>query len=150
MKTPHTLRVEEGPESFAPLLAAARTLGLRIGWLELGPRPDPLPTSLEQAAGLGAMRAVSVGEGRSVAVKPLRGAAVLRDLLREHFQGCVLVLIRGEVTAPALGITDDGWTVKPAGTAARRFTPDTLAAALRKPHPWGDPPQESQPEAPAA
>jgi hypothetical protein len=28
----------------------------------------------------------------------------------------------------------------------RRFTTDHLAAALRKPRPWGDPPQESPPE----
>jgi hypothetical protein len=94
---------------------------------------------LEIAAGLGALRAVSVGEGRTVAVKPLRGAPVLEDLLREHFQGCALVLVRGEVAAPRLTIGEGAWIVSPPGAASRSYTVDRLAAALRKPEPW-DPP----------
>ena len=38
---------------------------------EIGASPAPPPEPLEAAAGLGVLRAVSVGEGRSVAVKPL-------------------------------------------------------------------------------
>lgn len=137
MKAPHLLRVDAGPEGFAPLVAAARALGLRLGWLELGPRPEPLPVTLETAAAAGVLRAVAVGEGRAVAVKPLKGPPVLRDLLREHFQGCAAVLVRGEVEAPLLEIGDDGWTVTPSGSAARRYTADELAATLRRPRPWG-------------
>ena len=137
MKSPHLLRVDDAPERFASLVEAARALGLRIGWLELGAAPAPVPESLESAAGLGVLRAVSVGEGRTVAVKPLRGAPVLKDLLREHFQGCALVLVKGEVDAPSLH-TEDGtsWRLALTGNASRLFSTSQLATILRKPHPW--------------
>jgi len=130
--------VDDTPDRFASLIDAARALGLRIGWLELGAAAAPLPESLESAAGLGVLRAVSVGEGRTVAVKPLRGRTVLKDLLREHFQGCALVLVRGEIEAPALTIEDAAWIVAPPGLASRRYATEELAATLRKPHPWGE------------
>ncbi|PYQ57733.1 MAG: hypothetical protein DMF53_21875 [Acidobacteria bacterium] len=136
MKLPHLLRVEDPPERFAPLIEAARTLSLRTGWLELGGTAHPVPPVLEAAAGLGVLRAVEVGEGRTVAVKPLRGAPVLKDLLREHFRGCALVLVRGEVEAPGLRLEGEGFVVAPAGAASRSYTPEKLAETLRKPHPW--------------
>ncbi len=136
MKSPHLLRVDDPPERFAPLIEAARALGLRIGWLELGGTGHPVPPVLEVAAGLRVLRAVEVGDGRTVAVKPLRGAPVLKDLLREHFRGCALVLVRGEIEAPALRIEEGGWIVTPPGVASRRYAVEDLAAALRKPHPW--------------
>ncbi len=112
---------------------------LRIGWLDWpgddGERPSP--SSLEVAAGLGVLRAVAVGEGRTVAVKPLRGRPVLKDLLREHFLGCALVLVRGEVEAPALEPDGDGWSVQAPGNASRRFATTEISEALRKPRPWG-------------
>ena len=137
MKSPHLLRVTAPPDRFAPLIAAARALGLRIGWLELGAAPEPLPTTLGTAADLGALRAVAVGEGRAVSVKPLRGHPVLKDLLREHFLGCALVLVQGEVDAPALE-PDEGeaWRLLLPESASRRLTTADLAASLRKPHPW--------------
>lgn len=136
MRAPHLLRVDEGPDRFAPLIEAARGLGLRIGWLDLGAVTSPVPDALETAAGFGVLRAVAVGEGRAVAVKPLRGAPVLRDLLREHFQGCALVLVRGPVNAPLLAPDGEGWRVEPPGAASRLFESEQLASALRKPHPW--------------
>ncbi len=137
MKAPHLLRVDEAPDRFAPLVEAARDLSLRIGWLELGAAAGPVPEPLATAAGLGLLRAVAVEEGRTIAVKPLRGAPVLKDLLREHFQGCALVLVRGgEVEAPCLKIEAEHWIVSPAGAASRRYTAAGLAAVLRKPHPW--------------
>ncbi len=136
MKSPHLLRVEEDPTRFAPLGEAARALGLRIGWLELDADSGPVPESLEIAASLGALRAVSVREGRTVAVKPLRGQPVLRDLLREHFQGCALVLVCGEVAAPLLTIREDAWIVSSPGAASRSYTVEQFAAALRQPDPW--------------
>jgi hypothetical protein len=140
VKSPHLLRVEDPPERFAPLIEAARALSLRIGWLELGGTAHPVPPVLEAAAGLGVLRAVEVGEGRTVAVKPLRGAPVLKDLLREHFRGCVLVLVRGEVEAPSLRIEDSVWTVTPSGAASRNYTAEKLAETLRKPNPWNPEP----------
>jgi hypothetical protein len=143
MKSPHLLEVAEGPERFAPLFAAAREIGLRIGWLDLA--PPVLPSAdLETAAAAGALRAVVAGGGRSVAVKPLRGEPVLKDLLREHFRGAVLVLVRGVGidgiggigAAPRLEIEGESWKVVPPGEVARTYSVSDLVAALRRPRPW--------------
>ena len=151
MRSPHLLRVEAGPEGFASLLQALAAAGLRAGWLELR-RPEPAAASLEAAAALGARRAVAAGGGRSVALKPLRGEPVVRDLLREHFLGCALVLVvlaslpegEGEKAAapleavPALFAEGEGWRVEPpGGVAAQRHDTAGLVAALRRPRPWG-------------
>jgi hypothetical protein len=149
--SPHLLRVDDPPERFAPLLEAARALDLRIGWLDLPEQtPGPLPEPLEAAAALGALRAVAVAGDRSVAVKPLKGAPVLRDLLREHFRGCVLVLIRGEAQSDTatLRALEEGWAVTAPGEAARAFTTTALAAALRQARPWGPPLPPAPPKPP--
>ena len=150
MTAPHLLRVDAGPEIFAPLVEAARALGLRVGWLELAP-PPPVPGSLgdlETAAGLGVLRAVAAGGGRAVAVKPLKGEPVLGDLLREHFRGCALVLVRGEAAAPLLQEEGDRWTVTVPGETARAFAATDLAAALRSPRPPWAPPLPPRPPRP--
>ena len=136
MKVPHLLRVSEPPELFASLIEAARAEGLRVGWLELDGAASPLPDPLESAAGLGVLRAVTVGAGRMVSVKPMRGAPVLRDLLREHFRGCALVLVRGEVDAPALRPEGVAWVLDVRGfegRAGRAFSTAELLAAFRSP-----------------
>jgi hypothetical protein len=133
---PHLLAVDEGPERFAGLLAALREAGLRAGWFDLEQPPEPLPAGLAAAAAAGALRAVAAGTGRTVAVKALRGAPVLRDLLREHFRGCAVVLVRGEVAAPHLAWEGDAWRVALPGEAARAYATPELAAALRRPRPW--------------
>jgi len=142
-KAPHLLRAGDPPERYAALFAAIRAEGLRIGWLDLpAAAPGPVPEPLEIAAGLGALRAVAVAGDRSVAVKPLRGAPVLRDLLAEHFRGCDLVLVRGEGLPESVAVlreAGEGWAVMVAGEAARAFTTAELAAALRRPRPWGPP-----------
>lgn len=142
MNAPHLLRVEEGPDRFAPLAEAVQALGLRLGWLELAPPPPVTGSlgSLETAAAFGALRAVAVGGGRSVVVKPLKGEPVLADLLREHFRGSVLVLVQGEAAAPLLQTDGERWTVTVSGEAARAFTVSALAEALRSPRPpWAPP-----------
>jgi hypothetical protein len=145
---PHLLRVTEAPERFAPLIAAVQALDLRVGWLDLAP-PPPVPGDLETAAGLGALRAVAAGGGRAVVVKPLKGEPVLGDLLREHFRGCVLVLVRGELNAPLLQAEGERWTVTVAGEAARAFASTDLAEALRSPRPpWAPPPPPRPPRPP--
>jgi hypothetical protein len=139
VKSPHLLRVTVPPDRFASLIAAARALNLRIGWLDWPADASecPVPSSLEVAADLGVLRAVAVGEGRTVSVKPLRGRPVLKDLLREHFLGCALVLVRGEVDASALEPDDDAWRLQVSEKAFRRLTTAELSEALRKPRPWG-------------
>jgi hypothetical protein len=148
---PHLLRVGDPPEVFATLIEAARALGLRIGWLDLPAEvPSPLPEPLETAARLGVLRAVAVAGNRSVAVKPLKGAPVLRDLLREHFRGCALVLIRGEAEpgTASLRSLENSWAVTAPGEAARAFTTIALAAALRQARPWGPPLPPAPPKPP--
>lgn len=139
MKTPYLLRVEDPPETFRSLIETARSQGMRIGWLDLGASSEmtaPVPETLSAAADLGVLRAVAVGEGRAVSVKPLRGAPVLKDLLREHFQGCALVLVRGQLEdAPALAPENDGWRISPPRLASRRSSTEDFVASLRRPHP---------------
>lgn len=134
MKAPHLLRVEEAPESYSPLVEAARADSLRVGWLELS-EVAPLPDVLAAAAGLGLLRAVSAGGGRTVAVKPLRGEPVLKDLLREHFLGCALVLVRGAVDAPHLRRDGDNWVIDAPDKAGQPLTTAQLAGKIRSPLP---------------
>lgn len=141
MKEPHLLRVDAPAEHFAPLAAALAAEGMRLGWLELAAAPpEPLSIELAAALDLGVLRAVAVGPGRSLAAKPLRGAPVLRDLLREHFRGCRLVLVAGRGAPPELPALEPadggGYRVEPPGEAARTLAPAALATRLRRPRPW--------------
>jgi len=139
----HVVRVESGPGGFAPLFVATREAGLRIGWLELDAVVAP-PVSLGTAAAHGALRAVALAEGSSLSLKPRRGGAVMKDLVREHFSGCALVLaqssawgLRGE-EPPLLQAAADGetWEVVVAQNPPLRMTTAELVAALRRPRPW--------------
>lgn len=137
----HLLRVTRPVVEFGPLIAAARQQGLRVGWLEWpgssdGAAPKPLPRSLADAAERGVLRAVAIDGGLSVAVKPMRGAPVVHDVLREHFRGCGLVLVIGEIDAVWLEPEGDGWILHRDQRPAARWTTDELIAALRKPRPW--------------
>lgn len=139
MRTPHLLRVAEGPEVFADLLRAVEGAGLRAGWLE-NSQPAP-PADLGVAAELGVLRAVAVGESGAIIVKPRRGRPVLRDLLREHFRGCAIVLFRqmppgGPADAPRLEGGEEGWRITFADGGHRSFGTEALVAALRRPSPW--------------
>jgi hypothetical protein len=132
MKTPALVAVTEPPEAFAALFAAARASGERIGWLDLAP-PSGIPAELERAAALGAARAVAAGGDRALAVKPLRGAPVLRDLLREHFAGCAIVLVRGTDGHPRLRATGAGFRLESAEGRVRELDADATLAELRRP-----------------
>jgi hypothetical protein len=144
VKRIHLLRYDGGPEGLAPLLAAAAREGLRVGWLDLTPdeAPAPVPAGLGAAAAAGAFRSVAVGAGRTVALKRSAGPPVVCDLLREHFLGCALVVVRGAPEAAglagsaALEVAEEGYRVRPPGEAARAFAADALAARLRRPRPW--------------
>jgi hypothetical protein len=133
------LRVEGEPAAYAPLVAAAAAEGQRIGWLELAGEPA-LPEPLAAALAAGLERAVAVGHGRTVAARRRRGPAVLRELLRQQFLGCVAVLVRGEASAPRLAVDGDRWRVEAAGSPPRDLDTAALVAALRQPRPF--PPAE--------
>lgn len=152
MKRIHLLRFGGAPVEIAPLASAARAEGLRVGWLEppgSEVEPAPVPSELAAASGAGAFRAVALGTGRSVAVKRLTGPPNLRDVLREHFLGCALVVVSTATAGPAasglgsdLGETatleavEDGYRVTLPGEAGRVFTAPALAGRLRRPRPW--------------
>ncbi len=150
----HLLRVVGPVVKFESLIAALRQAGERFGWLEYSAdlesdtglesdkdlesdAPTASTESLNVAAGLGALRAVAIGGGQAVAVKPMRGAPVLHDVLREYYRGCQLVLVVGDVEAPELEPDADHWMITVSGQPARRWTTEKLVAALRKPAPWG-------------
>ncbi|MCP4200642.1 MAG: hypothetical protein GY769_01750 [bacterium] len=132
MKRIHILRTTSAAAEYESLFAAAADLGLRIGWLDLAGDAG-IPAELEEAARLGALRAVGVTANRVVTVKPVRGAKVLKDLLREHFSGCRLVVIRGELEAPELEVALDGYRVRFEDGTAKDFSAKALARALRSP-----------------
>lgn len=146
MKRIHLLRHDGPPAALAPLFEAARREGLRVGWLDLGAAPETLlPPELGTAVDEGAFRAAAVAPGRVVAAKALTGPPVLRDLLREHFLGCVLVVVRAAEGAaaapelaevPALEAEAEGFRVTPLDGAAQVCSADALAARLRRPRPW--------------
>jgi hypothetical protein len=67
-------------------------------------------------------------------VKTRRGPPVLRDLLREHFRGCRLVLVKGAVPLPLLRPRGDDWELAGFDGGLRRLTTAELVRALRSPH----------------
>jgi hypothetical protein len=142
-RPPRVLVVEEAVQSFAPLVRTATAAGARLGWLDLAERPA---TTLDSAAELGFLRAVAVDERGSVAVKTRHGAPVLRDLLREHFVGCVAVLVRVGPSPPPglrqalessarLGPGQRGWRVSFAGRE-QELDGAELLLALGRPSFW--------------
>jgi len=132
----HLLRVAEEASVYEPLVRAAAAAGLRVGWLEL-PAPSPPPPELRAALDAGSDRAVTVGESWTLAARPRKGPARMRELMRQQFLGCTLVLVRGEADAPLLAPAGDGgWRVTIASGKDRRYGVDQLVAALREPRPF--------------
>lgn len=132
MKSPVLLAVVGVAGDFEALFAAARERGVRVGWLELESAVLP-PPDLAFAPPAGAFRAVAVGNRISIAVKPMKGAPVLRDLVREHFLGADVVLVKGTDLFPKLSAVDGGWKLGESPTNERRLSLDELFARLRKP-----------------
>ncbi len=160
MKRYDLLRVDAPPASFEELLRQSHAAGLRVGWLEWDPGLDerageefteesslepsapparslaaPIPASLEAAAGLGVLRAVAVTAGGSVAVKRRQGRPVERDLVREHFAGCRLILVAGGLARARLHPCGDGWEISCDEASARRYSTVELVRRLASPRP---------------
>lgn len=145
---PHVLVVEDDPADFTAIFDAARQEGLRIGWLRWAPRSTDgstdetaagsVPPDLEAAAASGVLRAVAVAPGRTISVKPRRGDAVLRDVLREHFRGCALVLVRTAHPvdgAECLRARGEEFSIGD-GVSAPVHSAAALVGRLRRPRPW--------------
>ncbi len=133
MKHIHVLRTTGDAADFRALFASSSALGVRVGWLDLDTEAGP-PPQLEEVAELGVFRVVGVTAKRVVTVKPMHGATVLKDLLREYFVGCRLVVIRGELDAPELLAIPSGYRVRFEDGDEKDFSSDALARALLKPH----------------
>jgi hypothetical protein len=133
MKAPVLIAVDRPAEEFAPLFAAAKAAGLRVGWLAMNAPFDP-PPPLQAPPLVEVFRAVAVGDGRSISLKPMKGRPVLRDLLREHFLGADVVLVAGLELFPRLTARGDGrWNLVESATASRTFATEELLVRLRKP-----------------
>jgi hypothetical protein len=131
VKAPALVAVDDEPAAFASLFEAARAAGVRIGWLDLregAGAPAPGAPAVES----GAAKSVTVGAGRVVSVKRVAGPSVLRDLLREHFLGCGIVLVRGAAAEPRLARDGDGFRLAAAGSE-RRLDAARLVAELSRP-----------------
>jgi hypothetical protein len=128
------LRVTEGSDVFRSLFAAIEEQGERAGWLDLEAAEGAGGGELERARNDGPWKAVMVEPLRTVAVKSRRGPAVLRDLLREHFRGCRVVLVRGAAELPALRSLGSDWELVRLDGGVRRLTTAELVRALRSPH----------------
>ena len=131
MKRIHLLHVVEPADVFESLIQAASNVALRIGWLDYATLEPP--QSLASAITAGAFRAVSAGGRTTIAAKTRRGPARERDLIREYFRGCRLVLVAGDTTAPLLRTRELGWVVVPADGRELEFTTASLIEALRRP-----------------
>lgn len=136
MKRPVLLEVEAGAAAYGELIGAVAATGERCGWLDLRPPSQPPPAGLAEAADAGVLRAVAAGGGRVAAVKPIRGAPVLDDLLREHFRGCRLVLVRGGAGLVRLAPDGEGWRLAPPDGPPVRQSTGELVASLRRPGFW--------------
>jgi hypothetical protein len=145
VKRIHLLRYEGEPAALEALFTAVRAEGLRAGWLQEDPeRREEGPVA--DAVEAGAFRAAAVAPGRVASVKPVAGPPVLRDLLREHFLGCALVVVRpgGAASAfeaelvevPALETAAGSLRIAVPGQGALELSPQGLAARLRRPRPW--------------
>jgi hypothetical protein len=143
LRTPALVAVVDAPAAFAALFAAARARGERIGWLDWSEEPAPVG-ALDEAASIGALRAVAVGAGRTVAVKRLAGAPVLRDLVREHFLGCGLVLIRGRAGTPSIAPAGAGFRIETVPGRARELPAEEALAELLRPR-HRPPPKRDRP-----
>jgi hypothetical protein len=135
LKRVHLLQIEDAPSRFEPLVRAVSKAGMRVGWLDF--RSIETPDALAAASATGVFRAVSVGESSTVSVKSRIGPAVTKDLIREYFQGCSVVLISGRETAVSLHRRDDQWAVSSPGGEEEVFTTERLVAALRRVRPFG-------------
>jgi hypothetical protein len=132
VKAPALVAVEQPAEAFAALFAAAARRGVRVGWLDLAAVVEA-PGELAAAAAAGAAKAVAVSPHGAVAWKRRAGGAVLRDLLREHFLGYAVVLLRGQAGTPSVAAEGAGFRFESVPGASRWFAAAELLDELLRP-----------------
>lgn len=153
MKWLHVLVVEQLDQKAEELLRTVAATGLRCGVL----RQMPLPpcSELEQLAIDGVTRVAAIDTRGSLLLKPRRALPSLRNLLREQFLGCDVVLLAcaadsellestsawdGVVRVVRLQAEADGWrliTAAASDDGARHgisLGDKELASRLRRPY----------------
>lgn len=133
MKAPTLLAVEAAPEAFTELLELGRRQGIRIGWLDWRQEPIDWPGSLREPLAAGAERAGIVAPGGAVVGRRRAGPAHLRDVVRSHFLGCHLVLVRGLAGVPRLEALDSGFRLEGARLVRSFADAGKLLEELRRP-----------------
>lgn len=132
MRTPALVATDAAPADLGALFAAAARRGVRVGWLELR-TTEPLPAPWNELSLAGPAKQVTVGAEGSLALKPRRGSPVLRDLLREHFTGYGVVLVRGHGGTPRLTVDAAGFRLEPGAGSGRSLGADELLDELLRP-----------------
>jgi hypothetical protein len=132
VKAPVLLSVSGEAIDFEPLFIEAATRKLRVGWLEFDGAAE-VPPALAGSPFTSAFRVAIVGASATVTVKPRKGPAFLRDLVREQFLGADFVLVKGSELLPVLSRNGERWLLRENATAERRLTLEELFARLRKP-----------------
>lgn len=130
MRRPHLLRVADPIESFSALVERACAAGLRVGWLGL--EEPPMPPVVDAIVATGVSQCVLAGRRQTLTARARRGPPVLEDLLRQHFLGCDVVLVHGQVDLPALERGESGWRVTSIEGRQRQLGDDQLLAAFRR------------------
>ena len=154
MKRIHIIKTDLQRSDLTDLLDAIASLGLKAGWLDWRPQAEPEDSSvggaLVEMASAPVLRAVAVESRRVTSIKPMAGEAVFRDVLRLHFRGCAVILVRALseplppelVSAPEIRVEGSSYRVTAIDEegGARRFlwTAEELAARLRRPRPFTD------------
>lgn len=135
MRHVHYLLVDGEADDYLEVIEALRVEGIRVGWLDL--RGAEVPAALTSACRTGVLRAVAVDDGVTVSAKPRRGGIVMKDLQREYFLGCSVVLIRGGEGMPRLAARAGRWRLSAPGEPPRTLDTARLVKLLRRPHPFG-------------
>ena len=132
MKTAVLFSVTGEAADFEPLIAAANERGVRVGWLawESGPAKA---SALRNPPLVCAFRSVEVSDDWTISAKPRRGPAILRDLLREHFLGADVVLVKGLELFPRLARHGKDWELEEAVGRKRTLSTEALLDRARKP-----------------
>jgi len=93
VKMPRIILVEGTLNQHAEMVEREAKAGNRVGWLDMA-ADETNDNNCAGAKRVDIFRAVEVGSRTTLAYKPRHGPAVLKDLIREYFLGCSVVLVR--------------------------------------------------------
>ena len=119
MKRIHCLNYGGDEGKLGELITTATSRGLRLGFLDLETQEQ---VALYQEQVTPWAKIVQVGERANLTLKRRRGPWILKDLLREHFRGFDLVLVKGAAEFPELSVVNKEWLLSFPGKKMRLST----------------------------